>query len=744
MEVEGFVNKVIAAKPDSGWCCFVLGRKKGGSVTCVGHFLGMRENIYVNILGESITHPRYGNQIKASEISMKDPPTLRGVERFLEFVEGIGPETAEAIVETFQDETMRVLREAPEMLEQVPGIGEKRAANLAMYFREINETQEATLQLMRLGLSANQALKAIRTWGEKKAIEKVEENPFNLLRLPGIGFVLADKIAASQGISREDPRRIHAGIDYVIDEWCQGGHCWIDCDDLIEKAEKTLVCDTYTITQILEKKIREKKTVAAVGNKIYKARLWKAERRVAERMLKLVQGGGIGGNYDPIAAYTSLGVIPTDEQREAAEILREKGLAIITGLPGTGKTLCIRALATAAIESGKRVGLCAPTGRAARRIKELTGYRAQTIHRFLGYSMEIHGFGHHLNNRVSYDVIIMDEASMTDVWLMERFLSAVPDKATVVLVGDVDQLPSVGPGAVLRDTIRSGMIPVVKFSTIHRQAEESPVIVASHLINKSQDGWSTLQDLKELKSEGWGMKLAPEGVEREASYEFVRKKIKKELQALGNAGYDLKQDVQVLAPMKRGKIGVWQLNEFVRGLVNPVDDRDRNRNLGRFAVNDRVIHIRNNYGLGVMNGMIGNVISAGQKEVIVLYDGKDEVIYEPKNIDELMLAFTCTIHKMQGSEIPAIIVVMHSSHHIMLYRQLIYTAVTRASKRCVLVGDLYGVGMSIHNQKIHERCTSLVSWLRGELGDGSAVGWDEMDYIYPGDDLFHEEEGYDE
>lgn len=744
---DGYIDRVIA-KGGDGWCVLVVKKRGRAAFRCVGTMLDARVNAYIRVHGEEITHPKFGKQIKAATIEEVPPPDELGMRRFLESVTSIGPELAKIIVDKFGSESLDILRFSPDRLTEVDGIGPKRATQLSKFFCEWDDRQEELRQLLDLGLTAKRAAQVRKTW-KNEAVARIRRNPYSLLELDGFGFKTVDEIAQVMGIGEADPRRVAAGLNYSIEQaMLTRGHCWMDPDEFITAMISTIGCDYESAEDAVANELDRNALETAFacvetkkGLRLSASKYWRGEKRIKDRFLALADSEGCG--YDVDAVYRELDISPSKGQRHAIEAVSDSSLTVITGGPGTGKSTIAKALATAATRDGKSVALCAPTGRAAIRLTELTGFPAYTIHRLLGvYFSEKLGkwrFSCNANRRMLADFIIVDEFSMVDTWLAERLLSAVDDGAAVVIIGDADQLPSVGPGAVLRDVVDSNVVKTIWLRTIHRQAMESPIIVAAHTINNATKGNEALARLVELDSQRFKLKLCSFAQPINDQYNYVHETLIQQLKRYQSLGYDLQRDVQILAPMKKGEIGVFKLNDIVREFVNPVDRYARLRNLGAFVPGDRVIHIKNNYNLRVFNGEVGIVEKADSDYVTVLYS-KRHITYDISNIKQLMQAFAITIHKSQGSEFPAVIVIMHSAHSIMLRRQLIYTAVTRAQEHCTIIGNGKGVMLAIDRTERDTRNTSLKELLRGTLSEEDVANWGIDDYVYPDDEIEERED----
>lgn len=744
---DGYIDRVIA-KGGDGWCVLVVKRRGRTAFRCVGTLLDARVNAYVRVSGEEITHPKFGKQIKATVIEEVPPPDELGMRRFLESVTNIGPELASAIVDRFGSESLDVLRFSPDKLTEINGIGPKRATQLSKFFCEWDDRQESIRQLLDLGLPPKRAAQVRKIWKDN-AVERIRKNPYDLLELDGFGFKTVDEIARTIGVEEDDPRRVAAGLNYSVERsMLTCGHCWMNPDEFITSMISTIGCDYESAEDAVANELDRdalRTAFACVetknGLRLSASKYWRGEKRIKDRLLTLAGSEGCG--YDVDAVYRELDISPSRGQRQAIEAVSTSSLTVITGGPGTGKSTIAKALATAATRDGKSVALCAPTGRAAIRLTELTGFPAYTIHRLLGvhFSEKLGKWRFRCNAtcRMRADFIIVDEFSMVDTWLAERLLSAVDDGAAVVIIGDADQLPSVGPGAVLRDIVDSNVVKTIWLRTIHRQAMESPIIIAAHTINNADKGSNALARLIELDSQRFKLKLCSFAQPLHEQYTYVHETVLQQLKRYQSLGYDLQKDVQILAPMKKGEIGVFKLNDIAREFVNPVGRSVRLKNLGAFVSGDRVIHIKNNYNLRVFNGEVGIVEKTDSDYVTVLY-GKRYVTYDISNIMQLMQAFAITIHKSQGSEFPAVIVIMHSAHSIMLRRQLIYTAITRAQEHCTIIGNGKGVMLAIDRTERDARNTSLKELLRKTLSENDVVNWGVDDYVYPDDEIEEEED----
>jgi len=680
-------------------------------VTIVGNLMAPTPGEIFQMRGEWANHPKYGEQFKIVQYKSMVPASVYGIEKYLGsgLIRGIGPVMAKRIVQVFGKETLEVIEKDTEKLAEVHGIGKKRIGMIKKAWEEQKEIREVMLFLQTHGVSSGYATKIFKQYGNR-SIEVVKENPYRLaMDIFGIGFLTADRIAEKLGFAKDSEVRAEAGILYVLHQLSDDGHVYFPYEPLIEKCQEILGVERDVIIRALgtiaaqEKIIIEDLDKEAEKKAVYLAKFHFSETSTAARIRTLVKAPKSIRKIDSEKALEwvqgQLSITLAEKQMQAVKTAIENKVMVITGGPGTGKTTIINAILK--IFSKLKVGilLAAPTGRAAKRMSEATGYEAKTIHRMLEYSIQKGGFQKDEEDPLECDLLIMDEASMIDIILMHHLLKAVPVQATLILVGDVNQLPSVGAGNVLRDIIASGTVPVVELNEIFRQAKESLIIVNAHRINSGQI--PPLKPSKEKLDDFYFIEQEDPEEVLKTLLDLVKKRIPQRFR------FDAIDDIQVLTPMHRGTVGASNLNLELQGALNPSED-ELIRGSRAFHVKDKVMQIRNNYDKEVFNGDIGRITRIDQEnqEVTISFDGK-EVIYDYPDLDEIVLAYAVSVHKSQGSEYPAVIIPLLTQHYVLLQRNLIYTAVTRGKKLVVLVGTKKALAIAVRNNKTEKRYTYL-------------------------------------
>jgi len=714
-EIQGQIERVTYRNEENDYTIAkvkVRGRRE--LVTAVGNLPSSAPGEIVRMIGEWAHHPRFGEQFKISSCESVLPSSLHGIERYLGsgLIRGIGPMMAKRIVELFGKKTLDVIEYTPDKLSAVEGIGEKRIEMIRRAWEEQKEIRQVMIFLQGHNVSAAYATRIFRQYG-KDAIRLLTENPYCLATdIPGIGFLTADKIAEKLGVPKDSQMRTEAGLLYVLNETTEDGHVYYPYEPLIEKCREILQAERENIvlaigTAAAEKKINiedlnEDPTAFIENHKaVYLAAFHMCERQIAARLRSMSRKEKTLRIVDPAGAVRraqrKLGITLAQKQAEALLHALKEEVIVITGGPGTGKTTLIRALTAICEDSGGIVLLAAPTGRAAKRMSEATGREAKTIHRLLEYSRQRMGFQKDEKDPLKCDMLVVDEASMIDTILMHHLLKAAPPTAKLVLVGDAHQLPSVGAGSVFKDIIESDAVPVVALHEIFRQAKESHIIVNAHRIN---EGMFPLKD-EDGKGDFFFIQREDPAEALKLIIDMVGNRIPRRF------GFDSFNDIQVLSPMNRGIVGTANLNVELQKALNP-----RGEGLSRGAkdlkVGDKVMQIRNNYDKEVFNGDIGRIVKIDreEQEVVVLVDGR-QVFYDYADLDELVLAYAISVHKSQGSEYPAVVIPILTQHYILLQRNLIYTAVTRAKKLAVLVGTRRALAIAIKNDKTEKRFTGL-------------------------------------
>lgn len=685
-------------------------------VTIVGNILSARPGETVEVIGRWKDDPKYGRQFRIDNLRSVLPKTREGIEKYLSssMMEGIGPTLAERIVDHFGESTLEVLSTNPERIEEVEGIGPKRASKIAGSWREDRRLHELMTALRSHGISASLAVKIYERFGAE-SLELVRRDPYRLVEeIRGVGFKTADEIARHFGIERDSPARIRAGIVHLLRKATDDGHVFLPRSVVEGRTRELLGVEIGQIDDLLEElEVREQIAVERrddASEAIFPIATYRAEVG-AGRHLRRLNGGerdlqlgteSMERRLDELEE--KLGYELADAQRRAAISAFSTPLSVITGGPGTGKTTIVQAVCRLADHRGESIALAAPTGRAARRLSEATGRSASTIHRLLEYSFDKGGFKHDENDPLGCEVLVVDEASMIDVYLLYALVRAVPTGAKVVFVGDIDQLPSVGPGQVLRDLIDSGVVNVVRLTEIFRQSEASTIVVNAHRINAGKMPVVPDRDDDELVDFYTINAPNPEVAHRQI-VELVTGRVPDAF------GFDPLEDIQVLSPMYRGETGCNRLNERLQQELCG-DGVVLARSTTSFHRGDRVMQTRNNYEKDVFNGDVGRIVGVDpkQKRLTVDFDGRN-IEYDTTELDELDLAYAITIHKSQGSEYPVVVVPVTTQHYVMLQRNLLYTAVTRGTDLVVLVGTRKAVKIAVENAKAATRYTRMAARL---------------------------------
>jgi exodeoxyribonuclease V alpha subunit len=668
--------------------------------------------------GEWTNHEKYGRQFKIVFSQTKTPASVHGIQKYLGsgLIKGIGPVMSKRIVAKFGKDTLEIIERSSERLMEIPGIGDGRVAMIRKAWQDQKEIREVMLFLQTHGVSTGFAAKIFKQYGND-AIGIVQENPYRLAKdIFGIGFLTADKIAEKMGFAKESLVRAEAGILYVLNQLAEQGHVYAPQPFLIEQSQAILgigadIIEKAIVNLIEEQMVTSEERTDFDHRAIYLSHFYLAECQAAARLKALIsapkQTRQIDVDKALIWVQEKLAITLADKQLQAVRAAIENKLMIITGGPGTGKTTIINAIMKIYKTVKTTIFLAAPTGRAAKKMAEATGQEAKTIHRLLEFNFKRGGFQKNENSTLDCDILIVDETSMIDIVLMHYLLKALPVRATLILVGDVNQLPSVGPGNVLKDIIASGVAPVVELNEIFRQAKESSIIVNAHRINqglfpetKTTPDAKTLSDFYFIQQEDPDKAL-------ETIMNLVKARIPARFRL--NPIYD----IQVLSPMNKGTVGVNNLNAELQKALNP-GEGGVSRGGNSFRIHDKVMQIRNNYDKEVFNGDIGRVfqINDEDQEIKVLFDDR-MVGYDYADLDELVPAYAVTVHKSQGSEYPAVVIPVMTQHYMMLQRNLIYTAVTRGRKLVVLVGTKKALAIAVKNNRTEQRHSLLKQRLMG-------------------------------
>ena len=684
-------------------------------VTIVGSVPSVAAGEYVEAVGYWKVDSNFGRQFQARQLLTVAPTTVEGIERYLAsgMMKGVGPHFAMVLVTAFGADVFEVIEDSPERLFSLKGIGPKRAARIVGSWAEQKKIREIMVFLHSYGVGTSRAVRIYRTYGES-AIAKVSENPYVLARdIRGIGFRTADELAMRLGISPTSMMRAQAGISYVINEFCELGNCAMPFEDAIQEAAQILEIPIETLGVAADKEIFAQRLIRQEISQrdcLYLAPLYYAEIGVAANIKRLMAAGAQRPwvDFDASRAIAWVearnGVTLSGSQSDALRLAFVSKVVIITGGPGVGKTTLVNSLL--AILEAKRVKilLCAPTGRAAKRMTEATRHEAKTIHRTLAFDWLTFDFKHNQENPLDCDMLIVDEASMVDVVLMNRLLGAIPDRAALCIVGDVDQLPSVGPGAVLGDLIESGSVPTVVLSEVFRQAAESMIIQNAHRINSGQ---MPIDDSLGARPPDFYLVKTADPIETQRRLvRLVCERIP------ARFGFDPLIDIQVLTPMNRGGLGARALNVVLQEKLNGGATEKVEKFGVTFAVGDKVLQVVNDYPKEVYNGDIGVVVSLDREaqSLSVEFDA-NRVTYDFAELDELQLAYATTIHKSQGSEYRAVVIPISTQHYAMLERKLLYTAVTRAKELVVIVGDPRAMAIAVKNYRATVRVTGLIQRL---------------------------------
>lgn len=694
------LERIIYYNNQNGYCIAVFHSGKE-TFTAVGYLPHPHEGDEYSLTGEWTNHQKYGKQFAFESFEVHLPTTMFGVEQFLAsgLIKGIGPSLAAKIIDKFGSHTIDILNNDPARLMEVEGIGRKKFAGIHSALMSLKDMQETLMFLKSHAIGTSHAIRLYKTYGTS-VVGILKNNPYQIIDdVYGIGFQTADDIAKKMGVEQESIYRLIAGVRYVLDEACRaGGHCFLPREHTLQRAASLLMVDEAKIERALAEGIRQGYIIEQNDN-LFPLQLHTAETTSAQKIVQLMKKGARDLSKEKLFSAITLierhrKVEFDDKQRDAILHAVLHPVTIITGGPGTGKTLCVNGIIELADQLKMKYVLCAPTGRAAKRLSDVSEREAKTIHRLLEFDPLNGRFRRDEENMLECDLVIVDEVSMIDIQLFEALLAAINSLSQVILVGDVDQLPSVGPGQVLRDLIDSKKIFTVRLNTIFRQSEKSSIIINSHRINHGE---------------------APEFAD---DFQFINEDspeaIKSSIVGLcstiipQNFQYDVFSDVQVLSPMNNTPCGVRELNKELQRVLNGHSRVCWQGSERKFLMNDKVMQIRNNYDKDVYNGDVGRIIGADKEEgiIVVNFYGR-RVEYTFEEAEELVLAYATTIHKSQGNEFKAVIVPITMSHYIMLQRNLLYTAVTRAKELLILVGQKKALGMAIRNVDVRLRNTSL-------------------------------------
>lgn len=716
--LAGLVERVTYHNGESGFCVLrVKARGHRDLVTTVGHAAVISAGEWITASGEWINDRTHGQQFKARFLRTSAPTSIDGIEKYLGsgMIRGIGPVYAKKMVKAFGDKVFDVIEAEPDRLREVTGIGQVRAKRITDAWAEQKIVREIMVFLHSHAVGTARAVRIYKTYGAD-AVQVMTENPYRLARdIRGIGFKTADTIAMKLGIEKTAMIRVRAGISFALTEAMDEGHCGLPVEELVPLAVELLEVDKGLVQTAMDLELAEGTVIAdTVGETpcIFLAGLYRAENVIAERLLRLANGTLPWPNIVPEKA------LPWIEQRTSLKLAETQVAAIrlallsktmvITGGPGVGKTTIVNSILRILSAKGVDILLCAPTGRAAKRMTEATGFEAKTIHRLLEVDPRGGGFKRGADNPLECDLLVVDESSMVDVMLMQALLKAVPDTAALLIVGDIDQLPSVGPGQVLADIIASGAVPVVRLTEIFRQAAQSRIITGAHKINQG-----LIPDLS--KPDGDSDFYYVQADDPEMAVQRIIELVKNRIPQ--RFGLDPIRDIQVLCPMNRGGVGARSLNIELQAALNPAGERKVERFGWTFAPGDKVMQIENDYDKEVYNGDIGYIddVDPDDGELTASFDGST-VTYGFGELDTLVPAYAATIHKSQGSEYPAVVIPVMTQHYAMLQRNLLYTGVTRGKRLVVLVGQKKAVAIAVKNVSGRRRWSKLDEWLDAKVG----------------------------
>jgi exodeoxyribonuclease V alpha subunit len=712
--LAGVVERVTFHNGDTGFCVLrIKARGHRELVTVVGHSAVIAAGEWVTASGEWINDRTHGQQYKAKFLKTSEPTSVDGIETYLGsgMIRGIGPVYAKKLVRAFGEKVFDTIEAQPQRLLEVAGIGAVRASRITSAWAEQKIIREIMLFLHSNGVGTARAVRIFKTYGAD-AVQIMSENPYRLARdIRGIGFKTADAIAMKLGIEKTAMIRVRAGISYALTEAMDQGHCGLPSNELTRLAEKLLEVSVELVGTALALELTEGTVIADSVDEtpcVFLAGLYRAERAIAEKLTRLTNGTLPWAWINPDKALPwveeRIGLALAETQVAAIRLALMSKVLVMTGGPGVGKTTIVRGILRILAAKGVRLLLCAPTGRAAKRMTEATGFEAKTIHRLLEVDPKGGGFKRGDDNPLDCDLLVVDEASMVDVMLMQALAKALPNSAALLVVGDIDQLPSVGPGQVLADIISSGALPVVRLTEVFRQAAQSRIITTAHRINQ---GFIPDLSQPEGQSDFYFVQADEPDTAVLRMVELVKTRIPKRF------GLDPIRDIQVLCPMNRGGVGARSLNIELQAALNPAGPNKVERFGWTFAPGDKVMQIENDYDKEVYNGDIGYIqeVNLDDGELTVSFDSR-AVTYGFGELDTLVPAYAATIHKSQGSEYPAVVIPVMTQHYAMLQRNLLYTGVTRGKRLVVLVGQKKAVAIAVRNASGRRRWSKLDEWLR--------------------------------
>ena len=714
--VTGVLERITYYNEENGFAVLKLKIKpKAELVTVIGNVININVGEYLECHGNWVNNKTHGIQFKATQIKNITPTSIEGIEKYLGsgLIKGIGPGFAKRLIRAFNTEVFEIIENQPEKLATVEGIGDKRKEKIINSWQSQKKIREIIMFLHKYGLGTTRAVRIYKTYGEN-AISEIRENPYSLVtNIHGIGFKTADALAIKLGLPKSSLIRIRAGVRYLLQEFSSNGHCAAKTEILIEKTIDLLEVERDFVLEAINLEIAEQQLVPdLIDNKqvLFLAGLYNAEQSVAKYLQNLKTGQTKWKNLNLAEEIENIekknNINLSASQKTALQTAINNKVIIITGGPGVGKTTLIKSILTIIHKKANKALLCAPTGRAAKKLSESTGIEAKTIHRLLEIELSTYKFKHNQNNPLDCELLVVDEVSMIDLLMMNNLLKAIPKHSSLILAGDIDQLPSVGPGAILEDLIKSKTIPTIELTEIFRQSANSKIITNAHRINKGFFPKIEHSNEKEITDFYFIEENEPEIIQQKL-ISIVTNRIPERFNLCA------KQQIQILSPMTKGALGTNSLNQILqKSFANPNNNTTITRYGITFSLGDKVIQTINNYDKDVFNGDIGFIKSIDLEEgvIIINFDNKD-IEYELDELDEISLAYAITIHKSQGSEYPAVVMPITMQHFMLLERNLIYTGITRAKKLVVIIGQIKALAMAIKNKKSNQRLTNLIERL---------------------------------
>ena len=714
--VCGTVERVTFQSSESGFCVLRVRDNQGALITVVGSAADINEGVMVDASGQWVQDPKFGRQLKADQLRISQPASIDGMERYLAsgLVPGIGPTFAERLINAFGTEVFNVIENEPKRLLEVDGIGRGRYKKILAAWSEQKIVRDIMVFLQGHGVSTGLATRIFKQYGND-SMDRVAADPYAMARdIRGVGFVTADRIARKLGFVSNSPQRVAAGVEHVLGEISREGHTSYGRQELQQRSVELLGVGEESVIQAIEAGLSLGRLVKIESvDQLALRTQHRAEKELAEDLLRLSRIPAVDVVSDPEKAVVwvegETGLALGQGQKAAVHLALAHRLVVITGGPGVGKTTLLNSILKIHGAKKKEVVACAPTGRAARRLSESTGLSAQTIHRLLDFNPGTGGFRHHRDNPLAGDVFVVDEFSMVDARLAWQLVRALPENASLLLVGDVDQLPSVGPGRVLGDIIDSGLLPVARLDEVFRQAARSAIVTNAHRINAGDAPLPGGRGSDTEMEDFYFIERDDPEVIAQMVVDLVSRRLPARL------GVDPIGDIQVLTPMKRGILGTMSLNLRLQKTLNP-----QGISMERFGVTwregDKVMQTLNNYDKDVFNGDIGVVekVDPTAEELLVQFDSQS-VAYDLNELDELMHSFAVSVHKSQGSEFPVVVMPLHTQHYMLLQRNLLYTGVTRGRRLVVLVGSRKAIQLAVRQTDSRLRVTMLKGFLKGEI-----------------------------